>query len=100
MPERLAARPGEVLLPRPHDDRLVPDGVAHAHDALLHARERAGAGVLDEPFGAADGGGAVLAARAEGAGAGALQLARLGLLGGGVGAAALRALRQRLAERE
>src|SRR5262245_24958378 len=92
--DRLAPWLGAVRVRRSQDDRLVPDVVAHRHDAPGHARERPGAGVLDEPLRATHGRGAVLAAGAEGAGAVAPQLARLGLLllGGRVGSVPLRAL--------
>ena len=61
-------------------DRLVLDDVLDGHDAAHDSRQRRGAGVLDEPFRAADGRGAVLAAGAERARAVAPELARLRLL--------------------
>ena len=51
-----------VALALAQDDGLLLDLVAHRDDALRDPRQRAGAAVLDEPLGAADGRGAVLAA--------------------------------------
>src|SRR4051794_25613443 len=73
-------RPRRVGLRRADDDRLVPHVVAHIDDALGHLRERARAGVLHEPPGAADGRGAVAALGAERALPVTPQLARFRLL--------------------
>jgi hypothetical protein len=61
------SRPGEVGPGGAKEDRLLLHLVEDRDDALGHLGQGAGAGVLDEPPGAADGGGAVLAAGAEGA---------------------------------
>ena len=85
-----------VALAGAQEDRLVLHVVADASPPPCgDPGERAGAGVLDEPFGPADGRGAVLAAGAERARAVAPELARLGLLRGG--ARALRASGSRAA---
>src|SRR5829696_2954530 len=52
-PSVLVPRAREIVLAGFDDHRLVPHLVAHAHDALLDARERAAAAVLDKPLSAA-----------------------------------------------
>src|SRR5215217_357015 len=47
-PSVLVPRAREIVLAGFDDHRLVPHLVAHAHDALLDARERAAAAVLDK----------------------------------------------------
>src|SRR4051812_31759012 len=66
-PPSVLASARQVLLPALQHDLLVLHQVLHDHGPLHHARERAGAGVLRQPLGAADGRGAVAPARAEAA---------------------------------
>ena len=85
---RLLARFGEVALAGVQDDRLVPDEVADRDRVGDVVGQGSVAAVGDGPFGAADGGGAVLALGGEFAlGAGVKQLEGLGREcgGGGVG---------------
>src|SRR5262249_51259937 len=82
---------GQIGLAAAHEHVLLADVVADGDDALLNARERAGAGVLDHPRGAADRRRAVLPGRAEVALAAAPQAAHLGLGGGRVPGLLLRA---------
>src|SRR6201991_1490244 len=94
----LTLRPGRIA-PAGADDLVAFEyEVAHEHRALRDARQRARTGVLDEPLGAPDGGGAEPAGGPEVAFALAPEVALLGLLGRGV-AAALGARRERLGER-
>src|SRR5262245_51885467 len=60
---RLLAR--EVAVAGVHDDADAAARVVHRHAPLAHARQRAGAGVLDEPGRAANGGHAAAPASAE-----------------------------------
>src|SRR3954471_9343506 len=77
--------PGQVLVARAQDDRLVLDVVAHRDDTLRDPGERSGARVLREPRRAADGGRAVGARAAERPVATAPQMALLDLLLAGRG---------------
>src|SRR3954454_20820530 len=60
-----ASAPGEVALASVDDDCALAAQVADRDAALVDARQRAVAAVLDVPRGPADGGDAVAAARAE-----------------------------------
>ena len=83
-PERLLLlRPGHVGVALLDQHGLALDEVAHRDLAALDAHERAGAAVLGQPLRALDGGGAVLALRAEAALAVAPQPPDLLLLGRG-----------------
>src|SRR3954468_7136353 len=64
-PYPLAPRLGEVLLAGLEQDRPPLHLIEDRYDTLLDLRERARAGVLDQPLRTADGGGGVLPARAE-----------------------------------
>src|ERR1043165_3629728 len=91
---------GEVLVARPHSDRLTLLEVAHLHDSALDDRQRAVAAVLDVPLGADHGRCAALALGREATLAVAPQPALLDLLLGDVRLAAALAARELLGQRE